>query len=253
MTWQHKQTYRLAVFWPFDMPTHTRVEQPPNTPPYNCYDSPLHTILQLCNMHLPMQQEGGRQYRTSGRSATMAIPTAPREHAAAIPTMVNNQPKNKLSIARVSNIVEDTQSQIGPVPAGLTYMSIVASQIHALASIACLPWPTSCIVTSGPTTCKESRGWLLTRPRETQTCGPTTCIKAACGCPHAPVKPIHADLQLARPADTRHSDQQLVRHAEMRHSDQQLAMKPRVAAHTPAGVEVRGWAGDSQRTCSAIS
>ena len=134
MTWQRKQTYRLQcsgyanAYSAPDIPTHTRVEQPPNTPPYNCYDSPLHTTLQLCNMHLPMQPEGGRHYRTSGRSATMAMTTTPREHKATIPTMVNNQPQNELSIARVSNIVEDTQSQIGPVPARLTYMSIVASQ-----------------------------------------------------------------------------------------------------------------------------
>ena len=44
-----------TVSWPFDMPTHLRVEQLPNTPPYNCYNSPLHTTLQLCNMQILMQ------------------------------------------------------------------------------------------------------------------------------------------------------------------------------------------------------
>ena len=80
-----------------------------------------------------------------------------------------------------------------------------------------------------------------TAPPKPKTSGPTTCIKAACGCPHAPMKPVHADLQLARPADTGHSDHQLARHANTRHSDQQLANKPRLAAHTPAGVEVHDW------------
>ena len=72
---------------------------------------------------------------------------------------------------------------------------------------------------------QQSRGWLPTQPRETQYIR-TYSLQRSRGWLPTPRSPVHTDQQLAR-------------HTETRHSDQQLAKKPRVAAHTPAGVEVR--------------
>ena len=57
--------------------------------------------------------------------------------------MANKQPQNELSraIARVSNAVEDTHSQLTCKVDFTEAFNMIANWILALASTTCLPWP----------------------------------------------------------------------------------------------------------------
>ena len=112
--------------------------------------------------------------------------------------------------------------------------------------MACLPWPTSRVKHTDLQLARKPQVAAHTPPAKLGQSDLQLARKAAGGCPHTREIQDNRTYSLQRSRrwlpthlrNPRQPDLQLARYANTEHPDQQLASKPRVAAHTPAGVGV---------------
>ena len=112
--------------------------------------------------------------------------------------------------------------------------------------MACLPWPTSRVKHTDLQLARKLQVAAHTPPAKLGQSDLQLARKAAGGCPHTREIQDNRTYSLQRSRrwlpthlqNPRQPDLQLARYTNTKHPDQQLASKPRVAAHTPAGVLV---------------
>ena len=112
--------------------------------------------------------------------------------------------------------------------------------------MACLPWPTSRVKHTDLQLARKPQVAAHTPPAKLGQWDLQLARKAAGGCPHTREIQDNRTYSLQRSRrwlpthlrNPRQPDLQLARYANTEHPDQQLASKPRVAAHTPAGIGV---------------
>ena len=112
--------------------------------------------------------------------------------------------------------------------------------------MACLPWPTSRVKHTDLQLARKPQVAAHTPPAKLGQSDLQLARKAAGGCPHTREIQDNRTYSLQQSRrwlpthlqNPRQPDLQLARYANTEHPDQQLASKPRVAAHTPAGVGV---------------